>query len=231
MSFRIGIDVGGTNTDAVVLDESDTVIEKTKTPTTPDVTGGIVQALEEVLTATVPREAVEHVMLGTTHCTNAITERRHLNQVAVVRIGSPATHAIEPLLEWPDDLADAIGGRSTIIGGGHEFDGRPIAELDEAAARAFFEDHAEAVDSVAITSVFSPVRDEHETRIADVAREVLGDDTPVSLSSEIGSIGLLERENATVLNATLTRVIREASQAFRDAMAEHDLDARFYFGQ
>lgn len=231
MNFRIGIDVGGTNTDAVVLDDADTVIEKTKTPTTPDVTTGIVRALEQVLTDAVDRDAVEHVMLGTTHCTNAITERRNLNQVAIVRIGSPATHAIEPLLEWPDDLAEAIGNHTTIIGGGHEFDGRTIADLDETAARAFLEDHAEVIDSVAITSVFSPVRDEHETRVASIARDVLGEDTPISLSSEIGSIGLLERENATVLNATLTSVIREASQAFRDAMDEHELDARFYFGQ
>lgn len=231
MSYRLGIDVGGTNTDAVVIDRADTVLAKTKTPTTADVTGGIVNALNEVLTDDLDREAIDHVMLGTTHCTNAITERRNLNQVAVIRIGAPATLAIQPLLEWPDDLADAIGNLTTIVGGGHEFDGREIAPLDEDAVASFLEDHRDVIDSVAITSVFSPVRDDHEQRAAEIVRETLGEDTPISLSSEIASIGLLERENATVLNATLTSVIREASTAFRDAMAEHNLDARFYFGQ
>lgn len=231
MSFRIGIDVGGTNTDAVVIDDKDRIVEKTKSPTTRDVTSGIINALEQVLTESVDRDAIDHVMLGTTHCTNAITERRNLNQVGVIRIGAPATKAIEPLLEWPDDLAKAIGDLTTIVGGGHEFDGRELASLDDDAVYSFLEKHKSAIDSVAVTSVFSPVRDDHETRVADIAREVLGEDTPVSVSSEIGSIGLLERENATVLNATLTRVIHEASEAFRLAMAEHDIDARFFLGQ
>lgn len=231
MSYRIGIDVGGTNTDAVVLDESDRLIAKTKTPTTEDVTGGIVTALEEVLGDEFDRTAVESVMLGTTHCTNAVTERRNLNQVGVIRVGAPATLAIRPLLEWPDDLVGAIGGHTTIVEGGHEFDGEPITDLDETAVREFCREKADVVDSVAVTSVFSPVRDDHERRVAELVREELGEEIPVSLSSEIGSVGLLERENATVLNAALTGVIREASTAFRTAMDRHDLDAQFYFGQ
>jgi N-methylhydantoinase A/oxoprolinase/acetone carboxylase beta subunit len=230
MSYRIGIDVGGTNTDAVVLDESDALVSKTKQPTTEDVTTGIVDALEDVLVEEVDRDEIDHLMLGTTHCTNAVAERRNLNQVAVVRIGAPATLAIRPLFEWPDDLAEAIGNHATIIEGGCEFDGEEIAPLDEEAVRSFLKEQRDEVDAVAITSVFSPVREDHEERAAEIARDVLGD-VPVSVSHEIGSIGLLERENATVLNASLTRVIREASGAFRAAMADLDLDARFYFGQ
>lgn len=230
MNYRIGIDVGGTNTDAVLLTTDDSLLAKTKTPTTEDVTGGIVAALGEILTDDVDTDEIGHVMLGTTHCTNAVTEREKLNQVAVIRVGAPATKAIQPLFEWPDDLASAVGNHTTIVEGGHEFNGDPIADLDEAAVREFLHKKADAVDSVAVTSVFSPVRDKHEERVAEIAREELGD-VPVSLSSEIGSIGLLERENATALNAALTRVIREASTAFRKAMDEHDLDAQFYFGQ
>lgn len=231
MTYRIGIDVGGTNTDAVILDEDDTIITKTKTSTTEDVTSGIVAALDDVLTEDVDRDEIDHVMLGTTHCTNAVAERQNLNQVAIVRIGAPATLAVKPLLEWPADLAEAIGNHATIVEGGHEFNGEEITALDEEAVRSFFTKKEGVVDSVAISSVFSPVRDDHEQRIAEIARDVLGEELPVSVSNEIGSIGLLERENATILNAALTRVIREASSAFRDAMADHELDARFYFGQ
>ena len=231
MSYRIGIDVGGTNTDAVVLNEDDETVAKTKTPTTADITGGIIDALDDVLVDRVDTDEIDHVMLGTTHCTNAVTERKKLNQVGVIRIGAPATQAIKPLLEWPDDLTAAVGDLTTIVEGGHEFNGEEITSLDEQAIQDFLQDRAEEIDAVAITSVFSPVRDTHEERAAEIAKDVLGEETPVSVSSEIGSIGLLERENATVLNAALTRVIEEASQAFRDAMSEHGIDARFYFGQ
>ncbi len=66
--LRIGIDVGGTNTDAVIVDARDRPIAKQKVPTTADVTGGIKMALEGVLNE-VPdaRRRVSHVMVGTTH--------------------------------------------------------------------------------------------------------------------------------------------------------------------
>ena len=79
---RIGIDVGGTNTDAVLL-EGDRIVATAKTPTTPEVTTGIVRVLE-LLTAE-PRAAartVDAVMIGTTHFTNAVVQRRDLAPVA-----------------------------------------------------------------------------------------------------------------------------------------------------
>jgi N-methylhydantoinase A/oxoprolinase/acetone carboxylase beta subunit len=228
---RLGIDVGGTNTDAVILDEADAPIAKTKTPTTEDISSGILDALDEVLRqADISGDDLEYVMLGTTHATNAIAERKGLNDVGVFRIGSPATRSIKPLLEWPNDLADAIGEDIAILDGGHEFDGRELNAIDESEireqVRAF--DH---VDSFAVTSVFSPVREDHEERIAEIVHEELDDDIPVSLSHEIGSVGLLERENATALNAALTSVAAEAAQAFIDAMDERSIDAQLYFGQ
>ncbi|MDY6817315.1 MAG: hydantoinase/oxoprolinase family protein [Halobacteriales archaeon] len=229
MSLRIGIDVGGTNTDAAVLDDTDTVIAETKAVTTADVTEGIINALTGVLDEGIEKAAVEHVMLGTTHCTNAVTERKGLNDIAVVRVGKPATQGVPPLYEWDGDLRAAIGDTATIVRGGHEFDGREITDLDKAAVREFL-GTAGDIDGVAITSVFSPVREEHEQRVAEIAHE-LHDDITVSRSREIGSIGLLERENATALNAALTGVMRAATSAFRDALADHGIDARTYIGQ
>src|SRR5215467_5455968 len=79
---RIGIDVGGTNTDAVLV-EDDRVLHAVKTPTTEDVTGGIVTALRHLLAA-VPDggRAIDAVMIGTTHFTNAVVQRRDLARVA-----------------------------------------------------------------------------------------------------------------------------------------------------
>ena len=62
------------------------------------------------------------------------------------------------------------------------------------------------MESVAISCVFSTVRNDHELRAAQLCREILGPDVRISISSEIGSMGLIERENATILNAALCRV-------------------------
>src|SRR5262245_29878601 len=115
-TYRLGIDVGGTNTDAVILDTADRVIAKTKSPTTPDVTTGIVSALQAVLTASqLSPQTIRYAMLGTTHCTNAIVTRRGLSRVGVLRLGAPATRAVDPLLTWPSDLRQLVCARSFVV--------------------------------------------------------------------------------------------------------------------
>ncbi|HZU15539.1 MAG TPA: hydantoinase/oxoprolinase N-terminal domain-containing protein, partial [Candidatus Dormibacteraeota bacterium] len=102
--MRIGIDVGGTNTDAVLMDGR-RVLAEHKTPTTPDVTSGIVAALEGLRReAGLRAEQVSGVMIGTTHFTNAVVERRRLTPTAAVRLGLPATAALPPMTDWPADL-------------------------------------------------------------------------------------------------------------------------------
>lgn len=232
MSYRIGIDVGGTHTDAVLLDKDYRVLAKTKTSTTQDVSSGIYAAMREVIAESgVPREQITYAMLGTTHCTNAIVERKHLNQIAVIRIGAPATLAIKPLIGVPDDLRAHLGKHVYIVSGGHEFDGREITKLDEADLYRIANEIKDKVDSVAVASVFSPVSKEHELRAAEILREVLGEEVPISLSYEIGSVGLLERENATILNAAIVNVAKTTATGFINALKAEKVDARVFFGQ
>lgn len=230
--LRLGVDVGGTNTDAVVLDRADQLLSKAKVPTTPDVSSGIAAAVEAAV-AGLGREQgrVTHAMLGTTHATNAVLERRQLRRVAVIRIGAPATFAIRPLFGWPEDLRRTVSIGEKIVCGGFEFDGREIVALDEGAIARFVASVGDGVGGVAISSVFSPVSAEHELRAREVVRRELGPDVSVSLSHEIGSLGLLERENATVLNAALTGVAHAVAGAFRGALAACDLDPIPFFAQ
>lgn len=230
--LRIGIDVGGTNTDAVVLDRDDDVRASVKVPTTEDVTGGIVGALSAVLAAgPIDPRQVAHVMLGTTHATNAVLERRHLDRVAVIRIGAPATRSVRPLAGWPEDLRGVVSAGETIVGGGSELDGRELAPFDGAVLRRFLGELGSRPDAVAITSVFAPVSEDHERRAAEVVGDELGGDVPVSLSHEIGSIGLLERENATVLNAALGGVARRVLQALGTAVDAQGIQAVAWLAQ
>src|SRR4029453_9515689 len=98
---RIGIDVGGTNTDAVLLDGTH-VVHAVKTPTTADVTSGITTALRELLARAGSSGPVDAVMIGTTHFTNAVVQRRDLTRVAAVRIGLPASASLPPFVHCPE---------------------------------------------------------------------------------------------------------------------------------
>ena len=226
---RVGIDVGGTNTDAVLLD-GDAVIHAVKAPTTADVTSGITTALRRLLAAATPG-SVEAVMIGTTHFTNAVVQRRDLTLVAAVRIGLPAGASLPPFVDWPEDLAALVRGEVVMLEGGHEYDGRPIVPFDEKgmrdAARRF---HAAGITSVAIASVFSPLNAECETRAAQIVRQECPD-AAVTLSHELGRIGLLERENATLLNAALVGLARRTTRAFTEALRASGLAAPLYLTQ
>jgi N-methylhydantoinase A/oxoprolinase/acetone carboxylase beta subunit len=232
MSLRLGIDVGGTNTDAVVLNERSDLLASFKSPTTPDVTSGIRNALRGLVESHPDLDlgAIKHAMLGTTHCTNAILERRHLNRVGLIRIGAPATLAIPPYVGWPAELRAAIGGEYAVVEGGHEYDGREIRALDVQAIYEAAQSFKGKVDTLAVVSAFAAVDASHERRAAEVLRDVLGE-LPLTYSHEIGSLGLLERENASILNAAVVDAARAAAAGFERALGEHGIDARLFFSQ
>lgn len=229
--MRIGIDVGGTNTDAVLMDGRE-VVGWHKTPTTPDVTEGITTALGQILadTGVLPTQ-IDAVMIGTTHFTNAVVERRRLTPTAALRIGLPATAALPPMVDWPPELRETIGNHSYLVHGGFEFDGREIAPLGEDEIREAARDiQAKGIRAVAVSSVFSPVNPEHEVRAGEILQEAIPG-IQVTLSHEIGRIGLLERENAAIMNACLTDLAHAIVAAFRQALADMAIRAPFYLSQ
>ena len=229
--LSIGVDVGGTNTDAVVLDGAGAVLAHTKRVTTDDITGGIRAGIADVLTAIGDdRSRVSRVMLGTTHATNAIVQRRQLDRVAMIRLGAPAATEYPPLTGWPQDLVDIVLAGAAMLGGGNMVDGTPIAPLDRDGILRFV-DGLGPFDAVAVTGIFSPSSPEQELEVADLLRGHLGPDTRVFLSQDIGPTGLLERENATALNAALYSVARSVTEALVTVVAEEGLDAQTFFAQ
>ncbi|WP_020660236.1 hydantoinase/oxoprolinase N-terminal domain-containing protein [Amycolatopsis benzoatilytica] len=229
--MRIGIDVGGTNTDAVLLDGRE-VLASIKTSTTEDVTSGIVAAIDGLQRQRAFDPAsVRAVMIGTTHFINALVEAHRLAPTAAVRLSLPAGASLPPMVDWPQRLVDAVSGRSYLVHGGHEFDGRHIAELDESELRKAADDMGAAgVRSVAITSVFSPVNAEFEARAAEIISAQLPD-VAISLSHEIGRIGLLERENATVINAALRELAAHIVDGLAASVTGAGITAPLYLSQ
>ena len=229
--IRIGIDVGGTNTDAVVMD-GPTVIAGVKAATTGDVMTGVVNALKAVLEASkLEASAIDVVMIGTTHFTNAVVQRRDLAKTAAVRLGLPATASLPPMVDWPEDLKVAIGGVGYLAHGGNEFDGRVISPLDEAELLGIAEDiKSKGINTIAITSVFSPVTSDFEKQAGEIFAKALPG-VHITLSSDIGRIGLLERENAAIMNACLRDLSKHVIEAFRKAITETGITGRFYLTQ
>ena len=230
MRRRIGIDVGGTNTDAVLLEDS-TVVAAVKTPTTADVTTGITRALADLVARSPRAREASAVMIGTTHFTNAVVQRRDLDRVAAIRIGLPSGASLPPFVDWPDDLAAIVRGEVVMLEGGHEFDGRPLVPFDTKAMRGAARRIREAgIASVAVASVFSALNASCEEDAAAILREQCPD-VAVTLSHRLGRIGLLERENAALLNACLIALARKTTRAFAEALRASGIGAPLYLTQ
>ncbi len=229
--MRIGIDVGGTNTDAVLMDGLN-IVTSSKTPTTADVTGGILSAVRQVQAQSgVQPDEIDAIMLGTTHFTNAIVEGKRLTPTAVIRLGAPATVALPPLVDWPQRLRDTLGKHTFIARGGYEFDGRQIAALDEKEIRDCARQIADSgVTAVAISCVFSPVNVEMEETAAAIVREEIPA-ARVTASHNIGRLGLLPRENAAVLNACVSELAQQTIESFIKALGEFQLKAPLFLTQ
>jgi N-methylhydantoinase A/oxoprolinase/acetone carboxylase beta subunit len=229
--LNIGVDVGGTNTDAVVVRGRE-VLAEYKQPTSSEVLTGVVGAIRAVLQHSgIDANHVDTVMIGTTHFTNAVVEAKNLARTAAIRLAGSATRAIPPMLDWPQRLRQEVDGGSYILSGGYEFDGRPISPLDESEIRDVATKlRDEGINTAAVTSVFGPVNPSDEERAARILTEA-HPDAAVSLSTQIGRMGLIERENATILNSSLRPLADKIATAFEQAIAKLGIDAPMFLSQ
>jgi len=229
--MRIGIDVGGTHTDAVILD-GDAVIAATKALTSADVVSGVTNALDEVLKQSgLPPSQIKTVMIGTTQFTNAIIERRELSDIAVIRIGLPSGRGMPPMVDWPEDIACAFQSHIYMLHGGYLYDGWPIAEMrDSEITNTVSEILNKGIKNIAIASAFSPMNNEPEMHTADAIRSAIPD-ARISLSHHFGRLGLMERENAAIMNTALLPFADKVVRAFLDALSNRGLNCPTYISQ
>lgn len=131
-SLRLGIDVGGTKTDAVLMRGRE-ILATNKSFTTRDVTAGVIESVSRLLDKSghVPAD-VRHVMIGTTQFINAFVQRQDLARTAIVRAALPRGDGIPPMIAWPDDVLAVIGRHVFEVHGGSNFDG---ATYDATACR------------------------------------------------------------------------------------------------
>jgi N-methylhydantoinase A/oxoprolinase/acetone carboxylase beta subunit len=224
MTIALGIDTGGTYTDAVLVDQgrsrlqrdSDSVVlAASKALTTRhDLSVGIGQAVAEVLAASaqgghgVSPAEVGLVGLSTTLATNAIVEGQG-SPVCLLLIGYDPT-LIE---EYGFDL-DLVTRDVVYLGGGHDVEGNEVAPLDEAAAREAILARRGRVEAFAVSGYFGVRNPAHELRLRALVEELTASGgrapTPVTCGHELTTrLHAVRRATTAALNARLIPLLRE----------------------
>ncbi len=230
--LRIGVVRGESTTDAVALDARYRLLATAGVPTTDAIGDDVAAAIRAIVAdGAVDPETVRWVMFGTGHVLEDVAAAQDVCRVAVVRIGGPLTTSVPPLATWPPALRAAVSAGEIVVDGGSEYDGRTTVALDADAIARFLVAVGDRAQAIAISGVFAPVSPAHELAAAEIARRELGALIHVSQSHEIGSLGLLERENATVLNAALGEAAKRLGDAARSALVAAGIDAELLFAQ
>ena len=222
MAHLLGIDTGGTYTDAVLLnDETDTIVARAKSLTTrPDLSLGIGAAIDAVLNESgVPASAISMVSLSTTLATNSLVEGQG-GRVALVFIGFDEAELTKA------DLSDAMNGDPVLfIQGGHTHSGSENGSLNLEALRGELESVTASITGVAIAAKFATRNPAHEVAARDVVREVLN--VPVTCSHELSAaLGGPKRALTAVLNARLVGLIERLITATEHHITSRGINAR-----
>ncbi|RVM99414.1 hydantoinase/oxoprolinase family protein [Sinorhizobium meliloti] len=214
----LGIDTGGTYTDAVLFSEATGVVAKAKALTTRhDLAEGVSGAVETVLAkARVPVSAISLVSLSTTLATNALVEGQG-GRAGLIMIG----FGPEDLKR--DGLQEALGSdRVLFLPGGHNVHGGETP-LDMSALDETLPDLSSQVSSFAIAGYFAVRNPDHEKRVRDRIREV--SHLPVTCSHELSSkLGGPRRALTTLLNARLVSMIDRLIGSCEDFLKARGID-------
>ncbi|RYO73994.1 hypothetical protein DL762_010572 [Monosporascus cannonballus] len=240
--LRIGVDVGGTNTDGVVLDPSRAsepsrgIIAWHKAPTTTNPSLGIAKAITAMFkTVGIDPDHIASVTIGTTHFVNAVVERdvTRLSKVAVIRLCGPFSKHTPPCVDWSEDMRELILGYYALVKGGLEVDGFLISDIDEKEIKeqcAVIQE--KGIKSIVINGIFSPIDtvERQEERAADIVRAQIPG-CNVVCSKAVANLGFLERENAAILNASILPFARKTIQSFHEPIKKLGLHCPVFITQ
>ncbi|CAI6094656.1 unnamed protein product [Clonostachys chloroleuca] len=240
--LRIGVDVGGTNTDGVILDLSKSsdpdrgIVAWKKASTTSNPSDGIINVIKEMFQdSQIDPDDVASVTIGTTHFINAVVEmdQSRLAKVAVIRLCGPFSKDIPIGIDWPPRLRNIVCAYRGLVNGGLEIDGNLISELDEdAVRRQCIEIKSLGIRSIVVVGVFSPIDliYKQEETAAEIIRSIYPE-ANVVCSKEVANIGFLERENAAVLNASILPFARRTIHSFQEAVSRLNLKCPVFVTQ
>ncbi len=215
--YRLGIDVGGTNTDFVLLDRQNKIVSMRKQLTTKSIDDGIIKG---ILTLGVNPQQITQIYVGTTHALNALLEAKGLLPTGLIRIAGH-NPKVSPGAGIPPRLKKAFFVGGVTISGGFECDGREISPFQEdELLRAVDSLVLKGAQGIALVSAFGCIYPAHEQKALEIIRQHYLDRIQVSMSSNFGSLGYIERENAAVLNSALFSVINCGFSRIQERLKE-----------
>jgi N-methylhydantoinase A/oxoprolinase/acetone carboxylase beta subunit len=220
-TFLIGIDTGGTYTDAAIISQRDyRVVASAKALTTKgDLAVGVGEALQKACATLLGRYApadISLVSVSTTLATNAVVEG-HGSPICVILIGFDVSMAQR------SGVGAAFPNMPVVrIEGGHDHNGDEQRPLDEAALAAVIRQHGDTVDAFAVAAQFAVRNPKHEHRARDIIVAKTG--KPVTLSCELSmALDAPRRALTAALNARLISPIVRLIDAVRGVMQSLDL--------
>ena len=233
--YRLGVDIGGTFTDATLINEETGEIRVGKVPSTPqDPSHGFMEATHRILReAGVSPDEVGYVVHGTTVATNSIIEGK------VARTGFITTDGFRDLLEIQRQIRPSLYDlhfekprpltpRYLCFGIPERLDaqGNVLTPLDESAVRNAAEQlRQENVESIAVCFLHAYINPNHEKRTGEILREALPD-TIISLSSEVApEFREYFRASTTVINASIRPVVGRYLQSIEARLRAEGLAA------
>ena len=237
MSYRLGVDVGGTFTDVLLVDEQAGSTWRAKTASTPhDQSVGVLHGIDKVCEqAGVDRGAIAHLLHGTTVATNAILEGKGAT------VGLVTTEGFRQVLQiarsfvpgglagwiiWPKPEPLAALENTVEVPGRIASDGSVVRELDEDAARAQLRRlRAAGIEALAVSLINAFANDAHERRVGELAAEELPG-VPVSLSSVVlPELREYERALTTVANGYVQPQVARYVASLSDQLAAEGVRA------
>jgi len=217
MAYSLGIDTGGTFTDAVLLNAQRQVVASAKSLTTRfDLAQGIAGALDQLPQAWLGE--VSLVSLSTTLTTNSVVEGRG-SPVCVLLAGYDA------LQVKSSGLVDLLGSEGIVcLPGGHDAGGIATQALDEAASRSAIAQHMGRVSAFAISATFGVRNPAHEVRLRQWVQELC--DVPVTCGHELASsLGAPRRALTAALNARMIFHVTALIESVQRTLAARAIDA------
>jgi N-methylhydantoinase A/oxoprolinase/acetone carboxylase beta subunit len=218
VTIKLGIDTGGTYTDAVLFDDDKGVVKTAKSLTTKhDLSIGIGKAVRMVLDGQNADE-IALVSVSTTLATNAIVEQ-HGAPACLVMIGFG-----EEALER-GGLGKVVGKDPVVfVEGGHRAQGHRLAPLDREAIVKLAADYGDKVSAFAVAARFAVRNPAHENEAKELLRDLTG--KPVTCSHELAAdLDAPRRALTAVLNARLIFLLQQLVDAVQNLLDEEKVTA------
>eukprot|EP00094_Tigriopus_californicus_P009909 TCALIF_09555-PA protein Name:"Similar to MJ0964 Uncharacterized protein MJ0964 (Methanocaldococcus jannaschii (strain ATCC 43067 / DSM 2661 / JAL-1 / JCM 10045 / NBRC 100440))" AED:0.00 eAED:0.00 QI:159/1/1/1/1/1/5/0/306 len=228
----IGVDVGGTNSDCVIIQDGQ-VLAWTKEITSQDITTGVKDVVAKTLQKLDSQaySKIQRISLGTTHFLNAVIQKRGLARVSVIRLCGPASRALPPFIDITHELNRHIKGDYYMVDGGFYISGQEFMPINEKEiVEVAKQIKVSNVRNVVVSGLFSPHDNSQEEKVASILRHEIPE-ISLTLSHAIGQTGLLERENASILNECLKPLCSVTLSGLQGAMKELNLDCPLFLTQ